>query len=176
MRSFFVFGYGSLMWNPGFAYLYSHRARMAGVHRAPCIYSWVHRGTPERPGIVLGLAPGGSCQGVAFEVDEARRDEVVDYLRARELVTNVYREVWRPVVLRDGRRVEALTYLADPKHEQFAGQLDHGQLLGAISGAAGRSGPNEEYILGTARHLQQLGIRDQLMEGLAAELLDLARG
>lgn len=174
MSSFFVFGYGSLMWNPGFRHLATHRARMTGVHRAPCIYSWVHRGTPERPGIVLGLAPGGSCRGVALEVENVRREEVIAYLRGRELVTNVYRETWRSLVLENGRKVSALTYLADPAHRQFAGRLGHEDLIQAICGAVGRSGPNEDYILSTARHLKELGIRDQLMEGIARELT--ARG
>ena len=87
-----VFGYGSLMWNPGFDYLEVKRARIQGVHRAPCIYSWVHRGTRERPGIVLGLARGGACVGKAFRIDVKKSEEILNYLRARELVTNVYLE------------------------------------------------------------------------------------
>nr|MCU0831318.1 gamma-glutamylcyclotransferase [Rhizobiaceae bacterium] len=92
MGDLWVFGYGSLMWRPGFVHEEALPARLTGYHRALCVRSLVHRGTPERPGLVLGLDKGGSCKGIAFRVTADRRDAVVDYLRARELVTNVYRE------------------------------------------------------------------------------------
>lgn len=170
MSHFWVFGYGSLMWNPGFPHEDFSKARVNGVHRAPCIYSWVHRGTKERPGIVLGLAPGGACVGTAFKVAERDRTEVIDYLRARELVTNVYLEAERHAVLGSGERVPAITYIADTKHEQYAGRLSHSDLIGCIKGAKGKSGDNESYILDTATHLRSMNIRDSLMEGIAHEL------
>ena len=165
-----VFGYGSLMWNPGFDFVEVRRARAYGVHRAPCIYSWVHRGTRERPGIVLGLAQGGACIGKAFKISQKNRDETLDYLRARELVTNVYLERIRPIVLETGEPVRAVTYVADTKHEQFAGRLGHESLIAQIKGAVGKSGPNESYITDTADHLREMGIRDSLMERITAEL------
>src|SRR5256714_13019057 len=94
-----VFGYGSLMWRPGFEFLERIPARLIGEHRALCVYSFVHRGTPEKPGLVLGLDRGGACRGVAFRVAEKKRADVVAYLRAREQVTSVYREVMRSVWL-----------------------------------------------------------------------------
>jgi hypothetical protein len=108
MDDFWVFGYGSLMWRPGFAHEETRQARLFGYHRALCVRSFVHRGTPERPGLVLGLDRGGSCHGVAFRVRPADRDTVTEYLRARELVTNVYLETTRKVRLDDGRDVRAL--------------------------------------------------------------------
>src|SRR3984885_15624043 len=90
-----VFGYGSLMWRPGFEFLERIPARLIGLHRALCVYSFVHRGPPEKPGLVLGLDRGGACRGVAFRVAAENRSEVVAYLRAREQVTSVYREVKR---------------------------------------------------------------------------------
>ncbi len=167
---FWIFGYGSLMWRPGFDYLEACKARVNGVHRAPCIYSWVHRGTKERPGIVLGLAPGGACVGTAFKIAERDREEVIGYLRARELVTNVYLEVERKAVLESGERVSTITYIADTKHEQYAGRLSHADLIHQIKGAKGKSGDNESYILDTAAHLRSMNIRDSLMEGIADEL------
>ena len=165
-----VFGYGSLMWNPGFDFLEVQRARAYGVHRAPCIYSWVHRGTRERPGIVLGLDQGGACIGKAFKISGDNRDETLDYLRARELVTNVYLERIRPIVLESGQSVRAVTYIADTKHEQYAGRLGHEALIAQIKGAVGKSGDNESYITDTADHLREMGIRDGLMERITAEL------
>lgn len=167
---FWVFGYGSLMWKPGFEYEQAMPARMAGVHRAPCIYSWVHRGTRERPGIVLGLDRGGTCRGMAFQVRADRWAQTLDYLRARELVTNVYLETQRAGVLETGQRVPMTTYVVDQQHEQYAGRLDHHALLSQIRGAEGSSGPNEEYFLETGKRLRELRIHDATMERLIAEL------
>src|ERR1700751_5621686 len=88
-----VFGYGSLMWRPGFPFLEQVPARLIGEHRALCVYSFVHRGTPEKPGLVLGLDRGGACRGVAFRVPGAARSDTLTYPRRREQVTSVYREV-----------------------------------------------------------------------------------
>ena len=120
-----MFGYGSLMWRPGFAFVEQVPARLIGEHRALCVYSFVHRGTPEKPGLVLGLDRGGACRGIAFRVAETNRVETVTYLRAREQVTSVYREVMRSVWLQsDARqRVSALTYVVDRGHVQYAGRL-----------------------------------------------------
>ena len=167
---FWVFGYGSLMWRPGFSYDRSELAQMFGVHRSPCIYSWVHRGTKERPGIVLGLDQGGICTGTAFQVDNKLFAQTVDYLRERELVTNVYLETTRKIRLASGASVEALTYIVDRTHDQYAGKLNYRELLAQIQGAVGKSGPNEEYIISTAKRLGDLGIRDKLMEKLLHDL------
>ena len=108
MGDLWVFGYGSLMWRPGFAHVETHRARLFGYRRALCIASFVHRGTPERPGLVLGLDRGGSCLGLAFRVPGEREGEVIDYLRERELVTNVYLERRLPIRLDNGQMVEGV--------------------------------------------------------------------
>jgi len=168
MRDFWIFGYGSLMWRPGFDTIDLTPATMHGVHRALCIYSWVHRGTQERPGLVLGLDAGGSCRGMAFKVAGSNRVDVIDYLRARELVTNVYLEVERPVRLDNGEQVVALTYVVDPTHEQYAGRLPFDRLVAQVHGAVGQSGKNEEYILNTVTHLRELGIHDAGLEKLVA--------
>src|ERR1700724_1109131 len=120
-----VFGYGSLMWRPGFEFIEQVPARLIGEHRALCVYSFVHRGTPEKPGLVLGLDRGGACRGVAFRVAEKRRADTVAYLRAREQVTSVYREVMRSVWLENEarQRVSALAYVVVSGHGQYAGRL-----------------------------------------------------
>src|ERR1700751_1386528 len=120
-----VFGYGSLMWRAGFEHLERIPARLTGLHRGLCVYSFVHRGTPERPGLVLGLDLGGACRGIAFRVAGADRAKTVTYLRAREQVTMVYRESVRRIWL-DGdhqRQVAALCYVVDRSHPQYAGRL-----------------------------------------------------
>jgi cation transport protein ChaC len=172
MSDFWVFGYGSLMWRPGFDYIEAVPARLSGAHRALCVYSWVHRGTRERPGLVLGLDRGGACRGVAFRVSERERRPVMAYLASREQVTDVYREAWRPVSLigRNDLEVTALAYLVDRNHRQYAGRLPTQRLLELVRSGEGQSGKNAEYVLNTVRHLRGLGIRDAILERLAEAL------
>src|SRR6185312_12087302 len=120
-----VFGYGSLIWKPGFEFVEQRPARLIGEHRSLCIYSMVHRGTPEEPGLVLGLDRGGACQGMAYRVSHNNRNAIVAYLREREQATSVYREVLRSVWLEGGtrERVSALAYVVDRGHVQYAGRL-----------------------------------------------------
>ncbi|AXS42325.1 gamma-glutamylcyclotransferase [Breoghania sp. L-A4] len=175
MQDFWVFGYGSLMWRPGFDHIEAVPALLRGAHRRLCVYSWVHRGTEERPGLVLGLDRGGACRGIAFRVPPADRDAVVAYLRAREQVTKVYREVERPVRLADGQQVAALCYVVERAHKQYAGALPLERQLDHVRHGRGVSGPNNEYVLNTADHLIQLGIRDRGLNWLAGALRADAR-
>lgn len=170
MGDFWVFGYGSLMWRPGFAHTRTCRAHLYGYRRSLCIRSWHHRGTPDRPGLVLGLDHGGSCTGLAFRVPESAGPEVIAYLRERELVTNVYKERWLSVRLAGGERVSALGYVVDRGHPQYAGALHVDEAVATIAGAVGHSGPNETYVLSTVDHLRALGIRDHWLEAVAARL------
>ncbi|MEX0853962.1 MAG: gamma-glutamylcyclotransferase [Bauldia sp.] len=172
MSDFWVFGYGSLMWRPGFAHRERVPALLPGAHRSLCVYSWVHRGTRERPGLVLGLDQGGSCHGVAYRVEGGSRDDVLRYLRERELITFVYREVWRTVRLigMGNRTVSALAYVVDRRSPQYAGRLPRETLLAHVRRATGRSGDNASYVVNTARHLNDLGISDPTLTWLAAAL------
>jgi len=167
MDDFWVFGYGSLIWRPGFAHTETRRARLYGFRRALCVRSFVHRGTPERPGLVLGLDRGGACVGLAFRVPGALKDEVMAYLRARELVTSVYRERILPVRLDGGGVVPALAYAVDRTHPQYAGKLSAGHAAEIVRHASGQSGRNDEYVLNTVQHLAALGIRDPWLEEVA---------
>ena len=162
-----VFGYGSLIWNPGFAHVSAQQGLLKGAHRSLSIVSHHHRGTIERPGLVFGLTRGGSCRGMVFEVAEADWAEVYTYLQAREQVTAVYRDVLRPVHLADGRTINALAFLVDERHEQFAGHLSLDQQLAMVRAGVGLSGRNVDYVLNTARHLSELGIRDRQLMALA---------
>lgn len=167
MGDFWVFGYGSLIWRPGFAHVETRRARLHGYRRSLCVYSFVHRGTPKRPGLVLGLDQGGSCVGLAFRVPADLREEVIAYLRQRELVTNVYLERVVKIRLDGGGTVEAVAYIVDRRHEQYAGALDPGHAAAVVRGATGQSGNNEDYVLSTIEHLEALGIRDHWLEEVA---------
>jgi len=170
MGDFWVFGYGSLIWRPGFAHIETRRAQLHGYRRSLCVRSFVHRGTPERPGLVLGLDRGGSCVGLAFRVPIELQDEVLAYLRARELVTNVYLERTLAIRLDIGKTVMATCYIVDRSHEQYAGRLEEDEAATIVHGAAGQSGANEEYVFNTIDHLKALGIRDQWLEGVAERL------
>src|SRR6202140_3932485 len=130
-----VFGYGSLMWRPGFEFIEKVPARLIGGHRGLCVYSFDHRGTPEKPGLVLGLDRGGACRGVAFRVAARRRGDTIDYLRGREQTNHVYREVMRSGWLDNEarQRVSALTFVVDRGHVQYAGRLSLPEQLRLVS-------------------------------------------
>ena len=155
-----IFGYGSLMWRPGFTFKAQSEARLFGHHRAFCVYSHVHRGTPARPGLVLGLDRGGSCRGVAFAVTDSNWQATLDYLRAREQATAIYLEREVPIVLAGGARVAATTYMVDRGHHQYAGRLSLEDQLRFVRQGVGQSGANPDYVKNTVGHLEEMGIVD----------------
>jgi cation transport protein ChaC len=171
-QDLWVFGYGSLMWRPGFDFLERRPARLVGLHRALCVYSFVHRGTPERPGLVLGLDIGGACRGIAYRVAAEARAATVAYLRAREQATMVYRESVRPIWLNSepARRVSALCYTVDRGHRQYAGRLSLDQQLHHVRQGHGASGANRDYVIATVAALESLGLRETELHLLADRL------
>jgi cation transport protein ChaC len=172
MSELWVFGYGSLMWRPGFAFAERAEAALIGAHRSLCIYSFHHRGTQQNPGLVLGLDEGGACRGVAFRVAPEHRDATTQYLRAREQVTDVYVEAMKPVSLLDGsgRELEALCFMVDRGHPQYAGRLSLERQAQLVRQAVGLAGANIDYVLNTVRHLEEAGIHDVELMALAARL------
>jgi glutathione-specific gamma-glutamylcyclotransferase len=173
-----VFGYGSLMWRPGFSFEERQAATLHGRRRAFCIYSVHHRGTYQRPGLVLGLAPGGATRGAAYRVAETDWPEVYAYLREREQPTETYVEAAGFVRLADGRRVETLVFLSDTRHPQWAGALSLERQAELIAGATGLSGRNVDYLRDLVEHLREMGVRDHVMEHLLGmvEARELAAG
>jgi glutathione-specific gamma-glutamylcyclotransferase len=161
-----VFGYGSLMWRPGFQFIERSAATLHGRRRAFCIYSVHHRGTYECPGLVLGLAPGGATRGVAYRVSEAEWPAAYAYLREREQPSETYYEDRRHVRLADGRRIDAMVFLSDPRHAQWAGALSLQRQAELIAGATGLSGPNVDYLRDLVAHLREEGLHDSAMEAL----------
>jgi cation transport protein ChaC len=170
---FWVFGYGSLMWQPGFPYLERRRARLRGYRRAFKLRSVRYRGTPEAPGLVLGLDwdPNAHCIGMAFRVCPTQGRDVRDYLAERELVTRSYFEVLHPVDLLAGggapeEPAEAICYILDRTHPRYAGDLDLAAQAEIIARAVGPRGPNADYLHNTVAHLAEIGIEDDELREL----------
>jgi cation transport protein ChaC len=154
-----IFAYGSLMWNPGFEHAESHTALLHGWHRSFCVYSHRYRGTPDRPGLVLGLDRGGSCRGIVYRVVRARARDTLAYLWDREMVLGVYRpRVLRP--RREGERLACHAFTVDRSHTQYAGGLAMDDMIRLIRQGVGKGGHNRDYLTNTVRHLDILGITD----------------
>lgn len=172
---FWVFGYGSLMWAPEFPVAEQVIAQADGWRRSFCLSSVCHRGTVERPGLVLGLEewPGHVCTGLALRVEDRLWPEVSAAIRAREMVTEAYRETHIPLALADGRRVAALTYVMRQDHQQYCGGLPPDRQAAIIASASGGRGPNADYLYNTVAHLNQLGIPDDELAALAERVRTL---
>ncbi len=173
-ETMWVFGYGSLIWNPEFAVAESRVARVRGWHRSFCMRSIHHRGSVEEPGLVLALdqQANAMCDGVAFRVAQGAEAETLEALRARELISSAYLEAWLDVEM-DGTSVRALCYVIDPGHAQYCGGLALEEQAAIIADAVGGRGPNRDYLWATADHLTQLGISDPDLEWLAARVRGL---
>jgi glutathione-specific gamma-glutamylcyclotransferase len=171
-----VFGYGSLIWHPGFPVAERQVARLAGWHRSFCMRSIHHRGTVADPGLVLALdrATGAHCDGVAFRVEPGAEDDTIDALRERELISSAYLEAWLEVGLPGGGAVSALTYVIDPDHVQYCGGLPLEEQAQIIARSVGGRGPNRDYLYATAEHLAELGIADADLDWLAARVRQIA--
>ncbi|KAJ55116.1 gamma-glutamyl cyclotransferase [Actibacterium mucosum KCTC 23349] len=170
-----VFGYGSLIWNPGFEVAERQVATMHGYHRSFCMRSIHHRGTEEDPGLVLALDadPNASCTGMAFRVAEGHEDRTLAELRERELISSAYLEATAPVKLQTGGQVESLVYIIDPDHVQYCGGLPLDEQAQIIATAVGGRGPNSEYLFNTSDHLVDLGIADAELSWLANRVREI---
>jgi cation transport protein ChaC len=172
MGEFWIFGYGSLMWRPGFSYRERADARLNGYHRSLCVLSQVHRGTPDKPGLVLGLDRGGACRGVVFQIAPEEQEATLAYLREREMMNYVYREAMLPVRLLDGsnRVVSALAYVVDRKHRQYSGPRSLDEVVALVRQGHGKSGPNRDYVHATHDALLAMGVRDHALETVLKRL------
>ena len=171
-----VFGYASLLWNPGFPVARHALATLPGWHRSFCMYSIHHRGTEDHPGLVLALdaASSAACKGQALMVEPGAEEATLAYLRERELVSSAYLEKVLPVQLDNGETVEAVTYVIDPDHVQYCGHLSLEEQARIISTAVGGRGPNTEYLYNTAQHLAELGLPDDDLNWLTERVRCLA--
>lgn len=167
-----VFGYGSLMWNPGFPVVRRELATLHGWSRSFCMSSIHHRGSVENPGLVLALDEhqGAHCRGIAFAVEAGHEDRTLDELRERELISSAYLERLLDVQLDRGEQVTAVTYVIDPHHEQYCGGMPLEEQALIIANAVGGRGPNTEYLYNTAAHLAEIGLNDPDLDWLSARV------
>lgn len=170
-KPFWVFAYGSLMWNPDFEFLRRETARLQGFHRALCIYSIHYRGTPDQPGLVLGLDNGGECQGRAYLVSEDRTEAVLDYLTKREMRHGSYDQTIATVTLAGGETVKALTYVANRDHWQYVAEHDPLDMAKRVMQGIGAAGHNIDYLKNTIAHLKELGIEEDRLETVLAHAI-----
>ena len=176
-RSLWVFGYGSLMWDPGFPVAERVLARLDGFHRSFCMSSIHHRGTVEDPGLVLALDPSRAhaCHGVAFRVPDEDAVPTIAYLRERELISSAYLERQLTISLAERGDVLALVYVVDTDHVQYVGGMPLEEQAQIISKAVGGRGPNTEYLWNTVRHLFELGIEDRDLAWLDQRVRELTK-
>ncbi len=161
-----VFGYGSLMWDPGFQYAESSRGRIFGYHRALCIQSVRYRGTHEVPGLVFGLDRGGSCTGIAYRIESEKQREVADYLQDREMLNEVYDPSIKSIVLDDGRSVRAVAFIVRRQHPSYVRNLTLDETASIVAKACGQRGANHDYVASTVRSLRKIGIHDQTLSSV----------
>lgn len=174
-QELWVFGYGSLMWNPEFPVAEQHPAALTGYARSFCMWSIHHRGSVENPGLVLALDadPKERCEGIAFKIPEEHADESLKVLRQRELISSAYFEKICTVSLSDGRDVSAVCYIIDRTHSQYCGELDLETQAQRIANSTGGRGPNSEYLFNTAAHMVEIGIEDHDMMWLVGRVKQL---
>ncbi|MBQ4826075.1 MULTISPECIES: gamma-glutamylcyclotransferase [unclassified Leisingera] len=170
-----VFGYGSLLWNPGFPVARREVAVLHGYARSFCMTSIHHRGTEDHPGLVLALdeTEGANCKGLALSVEAGHEEQTLAELRERELISSAYLERDLEVELADGSLVTAVTYVIDPHHVQYCGGLSLEKQAQMIAHAVGGRGPNTEYLYNTAEHLAEIGLHDSDLDWLAGRVRDI---
>tara|TARA_B100000676_G_scaffold290828_1_gene324781 strand:+ start:2430 stop:3059 length:630 start_codon:yes stop_codon:yes gene_type:complete len=154
-----IFGYGSLMWNPRFSFDAFEPAKVFGYHRRFCVYSHIYRGTSENPGLVLGLDRGGSCKGIAFRISASAAHKVLGAVWDREMIYGIYLAQDVYAKINDGR-ILCRTFVVNPNHQQYAARMSDLQIAKIISGAHGKAGPNTAYLQNTLNHMQIVGFSD----------------
>lgn len=171
-RELWVFAYGSLIWNPTFHFVERRVARLFGYHRRFCLWTALGRGTPERPGLMLGLDRGGSCCGVAYRIAAEAVALETEALWRREMVTGSYRPTWVRVRDAQGTR-PAITFVINDAHERYAQRLSDREVAEVVAVAEGRLGACRDYLFNTLQHLTALGLRDRGLERVAAVVSEL---
>jgi glutathione-specific gamma-glutamylcyclotransferase len=170
-----VFGYGSLIWNPEVDFECAELARLYGFHRRFCIGSTRYRGTPQTPGVVLGLDRGGSCIGMAFRLSQASLAESVRRLYDREMGNEVYIPTRVSILLASGERTSALAFVANRSSPAYQ-RLADAEVMRRLAHCSGQRGANAEYLIRTVHSLKNHGVRDAMLERLARQLTGAQTG
>lgn len=165
-----VFAYGSLMWNPAIEFAERSIAKIDGWRRSFCFWTPLGRGTPELPGLMLALESGGDCEGIAYRLAPHQVRSELAILWNREMLSGVYQARWLPTKLRDGRTVNAVTFVVDDGHCQYCGDLPIEKAAHHIAFAEGRRGACRDYLANTAAHARALGIHDDYIEDLVTRV------
>jgi cation transport protein ChaC len=168
-----VFAYGSLMWNPAIEFVEQQPCRVDGWRRSFCFWLPMGRGTPELPGLMLALEQGGECEGIAYRLTAEQVQSELPILWNREMLAGIYRPWWVPTNLRDGRRMTSVTFVVDPAHCQYCGDLPMERAAHHIAFAEGRRGACRDYLANTAAHARALGIHDPYIEELVERVKEL---
>ena len=168
-RRIWVFAFGSLIWNPAFHFVERRTARIHGFHRQFCLWARAGRGSPERPGLMLSLEPGGSCSGVAYRLAGSAAATELDVLWRREMATKAYRPVWTTAHTARGAE-PAIAFSANRGHERYAPGLEDNAVARYLATGAGPMGRCCDYLFDTVAHLRQLGIRDRRLEAIEAKV------
>ncbi len=164
-----VFGYGSLIWNPAFHYVESRIGTIHGYHRRFCLWTHLGRGSPEQPGLTLGLEPGGSCRGVVLRPAPEDMDHELSIVWRREMVTGAYRPRWVNVDA-GGERLRAIAFVINHAHPRYAGRLAEAQMVEVLATATGQLGACADYLFNTVRHLEDIGVPDRRLRRLAEKV------
>ena len=165
-KNIWIFGYGSLIWNPCFNFDMRIQAHLFGYHRRFCLRTTITRGSPENPGLVLGLDRGGSTKGILFRIPASIAIKECDVIWKREMLNGAYEPTWVRVRIRDGRELKALTFVIKRSHPSFAAPISDVESVKIIAEASGILGPNSEYLFNTAKALNREGIHDYKLRKL----------
>ena len=157
-----IFAYGSLIWNPAIHFAEREKVLVDGFHRSFCFWTVLGRGCEENPGLMMGLEPGGSSNGLAYRIDADDLDTEMDILFRRELMSYVYKPTWVDATLAESpdKTIKVLAFVVDPEHERFCGELDEPTLVRHIATASGPLGRNCDYLFQLTEHLRELGFTD----------------
>jgi cation transport protein ChaC len=169
-----VFAYGSLMWNPAFEFVERRVGIVHGYHRRFCLWTHLGRGSPDCPGLMLALEPGGACRGVAYRIAESAMPDELEIIWRREMIGGSYTPRWVRVRTADGP-VAAVAFTINRANHRYAGRLDEAAVAASIARAAGHLGPCSEYLFNTVAHLEALGIHDRPLTRLRDRVTAHAR-